>query len=1097
MEYEISMDPRVDHLTTQQLYKNPRVPQLWKASHLVLEDDTAAEVWAYIERMETMFEQASVVLDRHKKKALVDFVKKVDLKDQWSRLTQYRDGTYAQFKAEILSYYPGIKELQEGSLDKLEKIFNRYVRIKMHEEQKLMDLIAKVRTEVSKIRETEKKRKIQLLSERTLVQDFLACLDRNFRMAVQVRLSTADQRRILAELKRESRANARTLDKRLKKMEAPKGPKVEPEEGKEGGPSTAPEGDLGTEVNPIQVEDDGDDDFDGELYDSSGLERVMPIVTKYTLDDLLYVAQVVAREHSNSSVFGFTTDLSDTGTADQDVINTAVAETLKRLGIKPKREEQHVQDAGPTRGSQNMPPGMYQWSGPPKSDNDGFKLILERLDQQEAKWKDTLTGLRKEQKEQLTEFETRMEAKIDKRLTDHSQRFNSHNSSGANNIGQSYVPPGRRNYSNSGSSGGGYVDFSRRPGQQGYSQGVWRNADASGGERRGVTCWFCGEPAHAVMGCKIRRVMLDTGRIRHEGGDYRILESNRIITPFRNGEEFTLDLIRKSMESSGHTLDLDAIKREAQYVQEEPPEHKWRDPLTGQPTQEQLVHDLKERVSQLETEKAQSLGDVERLPSVLPKFASTRGFSMTTRKAAAAASSKPAGSSKTELEKSKKTAGVEKENTNKKERVEEKESESEEEEVDELQEEEEEPLRFVEVKRVGPPKKKKKVTWSDSQPTAKLTPSGTLPYVDVPPLSTKPLGAFKPKVNKEEEKSFEKEREVEEKGEPLPEIDRRGPAYNKRAPVEQNGAAKAIVNELLEVTVPVNIKSLMGVSPEAREYLKNLLTRKRVPTREVPIPRETEVFKRFFDDPHEVKRLHVGLQWVENSEEAMAKAEAVVEQRALAEKQNRDYKEASTLRPAVRTIAEKGDEKPLGSITISDPVEQYMIELGTEAKPVIVKAEESSSLRVIYPEINGAMKEESLLDGGSTICSMHEQAAKDHGLTWDPAVTVWMSSADKGLKKSLGLARDVPFVFGEVRVYLQIHVLPDVGYRILLGRPFEMIAETLTKNNRDGSQTITLTDPQNGKVVRLNTYPRGEPPPELKAELDANRRSFQNSMNHQ
>ncbi|EAU88026.1 hypothetical protein CC1G_12178 [Coprinopsis cinerea okayama7 len=235
-------------------------------------------------------------------------------------------------------------------------------------------------------------------------------------MAVQVRLSTADQRRILAELKRESRANARTLDKRLKRMEAPKGPKVEPEEGKEGGPSTAPEGDLGTEVNPIQVEDDGDDDFDGELYDSSGLERVMPIVTKYTLDDLLYVAQVVAREHSNSSVFGFTTDLSDTGTADQDVINTAVAETLKRLGIKPKREEQHVQDAGPPRGSQNMPPGMYQWSGPPKSDNDGFKLILERLDQQEAKWKDTLTGLRKEQKEQLTEFETRMEAKIDKRV---------------------------------------------------------------------------------------------------------------------------------------------------------------------------------------------------------------------------------------------------------------------------------------------------------------------------------------------------------------------------------------------------------------------------------------------------------------------------------------------------------------------------------------------------------------------------------------------------------------------------------------------------------------------------------------------------------
>jgi hypothetical protein len=165
---------------------------------------------------------------------------------------------------------------------------------------------------------------------------------------------------------------------------------------------------------------------------------------------------------------------------------------------------------------------------------------------------------------------------------------------------------------------------------------------------------------------------------------------------------------------------------------------------------------------------------------------------------------------------------------------------------------------------------------------------------------------------------------------------------------------------------------------------------------------------------------------------------------------------------------------PPGSLIMPDPYEQYLDSLkeGEKPKQVFV-ARESESLRVIWPLVAGKEKVEGVLDCGSQIVSMALKMAQRLGIPWNPDVQIYMQSANGQLKKSAGLARNVPFLFGDITVYLQVHVIDQPAYDILLGRPFEVLTESNIQNKKDGSQTITLTDPNSKKRVTIPTSVRG------------------------
>ena len=116
---------------------------------------------------------------------------------------------------------------------------------------------------------------------------------------------------------------------------------------------------------------------------------------------------------------------------------------------------------------------------------------------------------------------------------------------------------------------------------------------------------------------------------------------------------------------------------------------------------------------------------------------------------------------------------------------------------------------------------------------------------------------------------------------------------------------------------------------------------------------------------------------------------------------------------------------------------------------------------------------EAILDPGCQIVTMSEEVCLALAIPYDPNVCLNMVSANGGVDQSLRLAKNVPFKIGEITVYLQVHILWQPAYDILLGRPFDVLTESVVQNYSNENQTITILDPNTGKRTAVPTIRRG------------------------
>jgi hypothetical protein len=335
-------------------------------------------------------------------------------------------------------------------------------------------------------------------------------------------------------------------------------------------------------------------------------------------------------------------------------------------------------------------------------------------------------------------------------------------------------------------------------------------------------------------------------------------------------------------------------------------------------------------------------------------------------------------------------------------------------------------------------RKKRAVKQDDVQVQKATVANGVpeLPFVDVPPLPLVERGQTKTNGETEERSNVEELLGISN----LP-VE---PGFKNRAPLQLDERAKDLILEALKNPICITTEDLLNVSEPMRQELKKLLIKKRMEKKSVTMTAEVDL-----DD--------------EEGASGLVKNETISVER---------LPEAT-----YEVLAEDTNGMTKGSVVVSDPVMQYLSTLapGEEPKKVVVAAE-SHALRTVYPLINGVGEVESLLDPGSQIVSMSKAVATMLQVTWDPDITVHMESANKSLEKTLGLAKNVPFVFGSITVYLQVHVIEKVAYRVLLGRPFDTITESEIKNSKDGSQSLTLTDLNTGERCVMHTYERGKPP---------------------
>jgi hypothetical protein len=279
------------------------------------------------------------------------------------------------------------------------------------------------------------------------------------------------------------------------------------------------------------------------------------------------------------------------------------------------------------------------------------------------------------------------------------------------------------------------------------------------------------------------------------------------------------------------------------------------------------------------------------------------------------------------------------------------------------------------------------------------------------------------------------------------------PGYENRAPLQSDEKAGTLIKEVLRTPIGITAEDLLNISEPARQELRKLLTKRRMEKKAVAFVSNTQM---------------------EDEEDGVIYAEKLPG-------------------ASYEVMERETSGLPAGALIIGDPVMQYLSTLQPGEKPKkVVVAKESQGLRAVYPLINGIGEVESLLDSGSQIISMAKEYALDLEISWDPDIVVHMESANRSLEKTLGLAKNIPFLFGHITIYLQVHIMENPAYKVLLGRPFDTVTESLVKNERDGNQSLTLTDPNTGERCVMRTHERGKAPNVLKKPI---RQGFRPSMN--
>ena len=381
-------------------------------------------------------------------------------------------------------------------------------------------------------------------------------------------------------------------------------------------------------------------------------------------------------------------------------------------------------------------------------------------------------------------------------------------------------------------------------------------------------------------------------------------------------------------------------------------------------------------------------------------------------------------------------------------------------------------VRFEAPKSIDRPLKKPSVTIEDvdepdDEDTIKLIPSSRptnqinsehRPYDHVQPRTYRPIQINTP-TNVPRDQTNQ--------------IDSHGytPAYRVRNEVSRPGVEEDMAKKIFDAKVDLSTEELAALSPAIRKIIMRKIRNRRVRPRTktnnyvstLSEDGETEIL----DDPSRVQMIDTCIRiedlWQDQAD-------------------------------MFEVLAESRNDIPVGSIVQKDIVESFLRDPSIDDErrniaivanqsvayedhsdhPVVV-ANQSNGLRAVTPEINNKDEEiESVLDQGSQIVVIDRLIAIGLGITWDPEFTIRMQDASGKLNQTLGLARNIPFKFGEVTVYLQLHVQNKAPFQVLLGRPFDVLVESEIKTFGNGDSEITISDPNSHKRVTVGTYPRGQ-----------------------
>ncbi len=132
----------------------------------------------------------------------------------------------------------------------------------------------------------------------------------------------------------------------------------------------------------------------------------------------------------------------------------------------------------------------------------------------------------------------------------------------------------------------------------------------------------------------------------------------------------------------------------------------------------------------------------------------------------------------------------------------------------------------------------------------------------------------------------------------------------------------------------------------------------------------------------------------------------------------------------------------------------------------------SLPLRVIFPTFAPGVQPECILDGGAQVVVMRRDIWERLRVPIVANRAMPMESANATTTMTLGLIEDHPVQLGPVTVYLQIQVVEQAPFEVLLGRPFFDIISCSEVSSTGGNHEIHVKDPKTGTPYVFSTEPR-------------------------
>ena len=141
-------------------------------------------------------------------------------------------------------------------------------------------------------------------------------------------------------------------------------------------------------------------------------------------------------------------------------------------------------------------------------------------------------------------------------------------------------------------------------------------------------------------------------------------------------------------------------------------------------------------------------------------------------------------------------------------------------------------------------------------------------------------------------------------------------------------------------------------------------------------------------------------------------------------------------------------------------------------KPTTSSAAHALPLRVIRPKFGDGVSAECILDSGAQVVIMRKDIWEKLGIPIVADKLMNLEAANSARTMTMGLLEDLPVHLGSVTVFLQVQVIEEAPFEVLLGRPFFDVLSCSEVSSPGGNHQLHIKDPKTGTPYVFTTQPR-------------------------